>query len=90
MMSLQKLIQQRKRDMPENSYTTLLFSEGIGKILEKVEEESDEVINAAKNESKQRLIEESGDLLYHLFVLLVEKGVEFKNVIQILTKRHKK
>lgn len=82
------LIKNRKEKMPEDSYTTQLFTEGLGKILEKVDEESGEVINAANNESKQRLIEESGDLLYHLFVLLVEKGVEFENVIEELAKRH--
>jgi phosphoribosyl-ATP pyrophosphohydrolase/phosphoribosyl-AMP cyclohydrolase len=84
------LIKDRKEKMPESSYTTQLFSEGLGKILAKVEEESDEVINAAKNETKQRLSEESGDLLYHLFVLLVEKGIDIEDLIKVLIKRHNK
>ncbi len=84
------LIKDRKEKMPENSYTTLLFSEGLDKILEKIEEESGEVINATKNESKQRLIEESGDLLYHLFVLLVKKDIELKDILEELIQRQKK
>ena len=84
------LIEQRKREMPEGSYTTSLFKDGLDQILAKVEEESDEVIEAAKNETKLRLIEESCDLLYHMMVLLVEKDVGLADIVEELEKRFNK
>jgi phosphoribosyl-ATP pyrophosphohydrolase/phosphoribosyl-AMP cyclohydrolase len=87
--SLSELIRDRKDKMPRDSYTTLLFNKGLIRILEKIKEESGEVINAAVNESKQRLIEESCDLLYHLLVLLVEKEIELDEVISELVDRGK-
>jgi phosphoribosyl-ATP pyrophosphohydrolase len=75
--------------MPKDSYTTLLFNKGLKRILEKIAEESEEVINAAVNESKQRLIEEICDLLYHLFVLLAEKDLELDEVICELVDRRR-
>ena len=82
------LIKDRKKNMPKKSYTTTLFREGLDKICAKVEEESEEVIRAAKSETKQRLIEESSDLLYHLFVLLAQKEVDLDEVITELAKRY--
>jgi len=90
---LQKLydvIAIRKKELPKNSYTTTLFKQGLKKILEKVEEESGEVVNAAKKESQGRLIEESADLFYHLFVLMVEKGVSLQQIVSELQKRSRK
>ena len=58
-------------------------------ILAKVEEESDEVLQAAKKETRKRLIEESSDLLYHLFVLLAQKNITLSNIIQELQRRKK-
>lgn len=84
------LIQARKRDLPEGSYTTSLFKDGLTQIMAKVEEESEEVVRAAREETQQRLREESGDLLYHLFVLLVEKGVTLAEVIEVLEQRHRR
>jgi phosphoribosyl-ATP pyrophosphohydrolase/phosphoribosyl-AMP cyclohydrolase len=81
------LIKDRKKKMPEKSYTASLFEKGIDEIVKKLGEESIEVIVAAKSQSKKRLIEESGDLLYHLLVLLVEKNVEMNEVIKELVKR---
>ncbi|OGJ50898.1 hypothetical protein A2335_00640 [Candidatus Peregrinibacteria bacterium RIFOXYB2_FULL_32_7] len=84
------LIKERKEKMPEKSYTTILFKEGIYKICTKVSEESGEVIKAATKETKERLAEESADLLYHLMVLLVEKDVGFEDVVGVLEKRNEK
>lgn len=84
-----ELIKNRKQAMPKNSYTTSLFSKGLNEILKKVGEESVEVIIAAKSETKKRLIEESGDLLYHLLALWAEKKVEIKDVVAELARRNK-
>ena len=73
--------------MPPNSYTSYLFSQGIVRICEKVKEESGEVIQAATWETKQRLVEETVDLLYHLFVLLVSKGVSLDEVLREMASR---
>lgn len=81
------LIKDRKKKRPQKSYTTSLFNKGLNEILKKVGEESIEVIIAAKSETKKRLIEESGDLLYHLLVLLAKKEVGLDEVIKELIKR---
>ncbi|NIS70460.1 MAG: bifunctional phosphoribosyl-AMP cyclohydrolase/phosphoribosyl-ATP diphosphatase HisIE [Proteobacteria bacterium] len=80
---------ERKQNMPKGSYTAALFTKGLDTICEKVDEESGEVIQAAKEESKQRVIEESVDVLYHLFVLLVQKGVAFSELLQEVKRRRK-
>lgn len=89
LQELYDLITARKKALPKNSYTTSLFNEGFAKILEKVEEESSEVLQAAKKETKKRLIEESSDLLYHLFVLLAQKDISLDDIIQELQRRKK-
>lgn len=83
------LIQKRKEDMPKGSYTTSLFEAGLDRILEKIEEESNEVIVAAEKEGRQRLIEESCDLLYHLYVLIVENGIDLDDIENELRGRNK-
>lgn len=85
---LYSLIESRKKELPKNSYTTILFEEGLDRIVQKVGEEATEVVIASKNESKQRLIEESSDLLYHLMVLLVEKNISLGEIVSELKKRH--
>lgn len=89
-IDLFKLIQKRKNDLPENSYTTSLFKDGEDQICAKIKEEALEVIQSIKKETKQRLIEESSDLIYHLFVALVEKNVLLKDILRELDKRNKK
>ena len=84
-----RLIENRKRELPQGSYTTYLFQQGLDKILKKVGEESSETIIAAKNEDKPALISETADLLYHLMVLLVERGVSLDEVRDELVARHK-
>ena len=78
----------RKTDMPENSYTTYLFSKGIDKILKKVGEESTEVIIAAKDRDKKETIYEIADLAYHIMVLMVENGISVNDIRKELASRH--
>ncbi len=82
-----EVIQQRKEKMPSDSYTASLFQEGLNKICEKVEEESEEVIRAAKSETKQRVVEESIDVVYHLFVLITQQGISWEELMEEVKKR---
>ena len=84
---LVSVILDRKKNLPEGAYTTSLFDEGVDKMCEKIDEEAAEVIKAAKYETKQRLVEESVDLIYHLLVLLAEKDVEWEEVLGEMKKR---
>ena len=86
---LYALIQSRERERPAGSYTTYLFEEGLDKILKKVGEESAETIIAAKNDDDARLTAESADLLYHLVVLLVARGVSLTDIAHELAQRRK-
>lgn len=89
LFELDRLVEKRKREKPEKSYTSELFGKGLDFIGKKVSEEADEVVKAAKCESRERLIEEVADLLFHLIVLLREKEVEFFEVEKELYRRHK-
>ena len=86
---LYELIESRERERPTGSYTTYLFEEGLDKILKKVGEESAETIIAAKNDDDARVAAETADLLYHLLVLLVARGVRLTDVAQELAQRRK-
>lgn len=86
---LERLIISRKKEMPEDSYTTYLFGKGLDKIAQKVGEEAVETVIEAKN-GKKKFVNEVADLLFHLMVLLVEKDVPLKKVVKKLKKRHKK
>ena len=89
LQNLYALIESRKRERPEGSYTTYLFDQGLDKILKKVGEESAETIIAAKNDDRDALVKESSDLLYHLVVLLVERGLSLVEVRDELVSRGK-
>jgi len=89
LQNLYALIESRKRERPEGSYTTYLFDQGLDKILKKVGEESAETIIAAKNDNRDALVKESSDLLYHLVVLLVERGLSLGEVRDELVSRGK-
>lgn len=79
-----------RRDNPkEGSYTNYLFDKGLDKILKKVGEETSEVIIGAKNKSKDELVYEMCDLIYHSMVLMVSEGVTMDDLKAELTKRHK-
>jgi phosphoribosyl-ATP pyrophosphohydrolase/phosphoribosyl-AMP cyclohydrolase len=86
---LEQLIVSRKKEMPEGSYTTSLFEKGVDKIAQKVGEEAVETVIESKNK-KKKFVGEVADLIFHLMVLLVEKGVPLKKVVKKLKKRHKK
>ncbi|NBC84154.1 MAG: bifunctional phosphoribosyl-AMP cyclohydrolase/phosphoribosyl-ATP diphosphatase HisIE [Bacteroidetes bacterium] len=86
---LQDLIDKRKKDMPEGSYTTKLFSKGVNKIAQKVGEEAVELVIESKDNNRELFLNEAADLMYHLLVLLTEKGYRIEDVINILVTRHK-
>jgi len=86
---LYELIQSRERERPAGSYTTYLFEEGLDKILKKLGEESAETIIAAKNDDDEQLTAEISDLVYHLLVLLVARGVSLAHVAAVLSRRRK-
>ena len=85
---LMKLIEGRKTEKKEGSYTTYLFEKGLDKILKKVGEESTEVIIAAKAEDKKETIYEIADLAYHVMVLMIESGISLEDVFRELSSRH--
>ncbi|MDD4143161.1 MAG: bifunctional phosphoribosyl-AMP cyclohydrolase/phosphoribosyl-ATP diphosphatase HisIE [Prolixibacteraceae bacterium] len=86
---LQDLIDRRKKEMPENSYTTSLFQKGTAAIAQKVGEEAVETLIGSLTGDNENFIYESADLLYHLIVLLSEKGFRIEDVAEELKKRHK-
>ena len=86
--SLMKLIEGRKTEKKEGSYTTYLFEKGLDKILKKVGEESTEVIIAAKAEDKKETVYEIADLTYHLMVLMIEAGISLEDIHKELASRH--
>ncbi len=86
---LAEVINKRNKERPEGAYTTYLFDKGIDKILKKVGEECAEVIIAAKNNSADEIRYESADLIYHLLVLLEERGVSIKDIAHELNSRRK-
>ena len=85
---LYALLEGRKRDLPEGSYTTYLFQKGLDKILKKVGEESTEVIIAGKAEDKKETVYEIADLAYHVLVLMVQMGISVDEIRQELASRH--
>ena len=86
--ALMKLIEGRKTDKKEGSYTTYLFEKGLDKILKKVGEESTEVIIAAKAQDKAETIYEISDLVYHVMVLMIEAGISLDDISKELASRH--
>lgn len=84
---LLKIIEERKEKMPEGSYVASLFKEGKERIIQKVGEEAVEVIIAAKNEGRQRLISEVADLIFHLLILLSGYNITLQDIEKELAKR---
>lgn len=84
---LYTVICDRKENPKEGSYTNYLFEKGMDKILKKIGEESAEVIIASKNDSRDEIIYEASDLLYHLMVLFVEKDISLDDIYEELQKR---
>ena len=85
---LYELIEGRKTEKKEGSYTTYLFEKGIDKILKKVGEECTEVIIAGKADDKKETIYEVADLTYHVLVMMVEMGISVEDVMKELASRH--
>ena len=85
---LYALLEGRKADLPEGSYTTYLFQKGLDKILKKVGEECTEVIIAGKGADRAETIYEIADLMYHVMVLMVEMGISVEDVMAELASRH--
>ncbi len=84
---LYAVVETRRAERPKGSYTTYLFNQGLDKILKKVGEESSETIIAAKNDDRAAFVGETADLVYHLIVLLVERGVGLEEVYDELAAR---
>ena len=85
---LYELLEGRKNDMPEGSYTTYLFSKGTDKILKKIGEECTEVIIAGKADDKAETVYEIADLMYHTMVLMVNMGISVEDIQRELASRH--
>lgn len=85
---LQDFIEKRHREMPEGSYTTSLFKDGLNRMAQKVGEEALEAVIEAVNGSNERLIYEGSDMIYHLIVLLTAKGLRIEDMAQELMVRH--
>ena len=88
MDGLYELLEGRKAQLPEGSYTTYLFQKGIDKILKKIGEESTEVIIAAKADDKAETVYEIADLAYHIMVMMVEMGISVDDIRKELASRH--
>ena len=85
---LSNFIEQRHREMPEGSYTTSLFRDGLNRMAQKVGEEALELVIEATNGTNDRLIYEGSDMLYHLIVLLTSKGLRIEDMARELMVRH--
>lgn len=85
---LYQLLEGRKRDMPEGSYTSYLFEKGLDKILKKVGEECTEVIIAGKAEDRRETVYEIADLAYHVLVLMAQQGITPEEIQRELASRH--
>lgn len=85
---LQNFIEKRHEEMPEGSYTTSLFKDGLNRMAQKVGEEALEAVIEAVNGTDERLIYEASDMFYHLIVLLTSKGLRIEDVAKELMVRH--
>ena len=85
---LQDFIEKRHEEMPEGSYTTSLFKDGLNRMAQKVGEEALELVIEATNGTTEKLVYEASDMLYHLVVLLTSKGLRIEDVAAELATRH--
>lgn len=85
---LQNFIEKRHEEMPEGSYTTSLFRDGLNRMAQKVGEEALELVIEATNGTEERMIYEGADMLYHLIVLLTSKGLRIEDLAKELQVRH--
>ncbi len=87
---LEEIIEQRRRQESKESYVSSLFKKGLDSMLKKIGEEGAEVVIAAKNDDREELIYEAGDLLFHLLLVLKAQGVSYREVLAELKRRHLK
>lgn len=87
---LERIVEERKSNPKDQSYTSSLFAKGINKIAQKVGEEATELVIEAKDNNKDLFLGEAADLLFHYLVLLQAKNSNLKEVIEVLEKRHRK
>ncbi len=90
LINLQDLIDSRKVEMPEGSYTTKLFQKGLNNIAKKVGEEAVELVIESSGSNNNLFLNEAADLLYHLLVLLSARNCRIEDVVEVLKLRHKK
>lgn len=88
LLDLFSIIKERSKATLEESYTARLYADGLNAILDKIDEETNELIHAARFEKKERTVEEACDLIYHLFVLLSFCNIDINEVGKELLKRH--
>lgn len=88
LLHLEKVIQDRKNNPTEKSYTTSLFQKGINKVAQKVGEEAVELVIEAKDDNEELFLGEAADLMYHYLVLLAAKNYELEDVLKVLRQRH--
>ena len=87
---LYRLLEERRDQRPEGSYTTYLFEKGLDKILKKVGEECSETIIAAKNGRQEETVGEISDLIYHLMVMMAQQNIPLEAVLEELSRRSQK
>lgn len=85
---LDRIIQQRRAEMPDGSYTTSLFAKGAARIAQKVGEEGVELALARMKDDREEIANESADLLYHMLVLLSDADMSLADVMEVLRQRH--
>jgi phosphoribosyl-ATP pyrophosphohydrolase/phosphoribosyl-AMP cyclohydrolase len=85
---LQNILRSRKKEKPEGSYTAGLFRKGTNAIAQKLGEEAVELIIESKENDDERFLNESADLLFHLMILLTDRGYGLEDVVEVLKKRH--
>ena len=85
---LESIIEEKKGQSHEDSYTSFLFQKGINKIAQKVGEEAVELVIEAKDDNKELFLNEGADLMYHYLVLLAAKGYALEDIIKVLKERH--
>ncbi|MCE7990675.1 MAG: bifunctional phosphoribosyl-AMP cyclohydrolase/phosphoribosyl-ATP diphosphatase HisIE [Roseivirga sp.] len=86
---LTSVIQQRRQQSPDSSYTASLFAKGINKMAQKVGEEAVELVIEAKDDDEDLFLNEGADLLFHYMILLEAKGYSLKDIVKVLQSRHK-
>lgn len=87
---LQFMLQDRKKNLPEGSYTAKLFRDGEDRYLKKIVEEAGETVIAAKNHDKAEIIYETSDLIFHTLLMLVDQNIPLSDIVSELQRRHKK